>query len=828
MEEGGDGGDAMASGKGLKTGCGLFAQQFKALMLKNLKVSMRNKRAFFLQVASSFGFIFLLFVVDQAAMASRRSDAYYRDVVAANPKLVAAIPACESSAFIRPPCYDFLWSDSSNPDFAAIVEKIMANNPGRPIPSHKVRGFGSSSEVDSWLLSNPMACSGALHLEQSSAGVISYGLQFNSTPSGVLLRGKHENAPFNFQLPLQAAVEREITRFLTGKDIEWNVWFSEYPHPDLGRFSSVGSFGPTFLFASTMFSVVILISKIVYEKELKLRQAMSTMGLFDSVYWLTWLTWEVMLALSSSAFLIISGMIFRLNFFLNNSLLILFLIFFLFQFNMIGFAFLFSTFVTKLETSNSMGFCIFIFGSLTQLVTTMGFPYDPRYPSYIKTLWSFFPPNVFAIGLMYLGEGTATKRDRGLLWKDVSSCPPFHVDCNIVMAEVFVWLFGTFFIWFFLAIYFDNVLPDANGLRKSLYYFVRPSYWAGRSRCKRAERDGTVDPNVAVQLRNLTKVFPGVRSRGHWKKSPPFHALQGVSLDIEKEKVFCLLGHNGAGKTTIINILTGILPLTSGDALVYGMSVTNGMAQIRHSMGVCPQFNILWDALTAIEHLQIFASIKGMQPSRRKTECKRLLLSSDLLESSRGRVSAYSEGMKRRLSVAIALIGDPKIVFLDEPTTGMDPISRRKVWEIIEKLKTDRAIVLTTHSMEEADNLGDSIAIVANGTLRCVGSSIQLKQQFGEGYIVTCSVKSTDNKAAVKDFFKLYMDVVAKEETRSYMSFILPRRDENLLAVFFELLQKKQEELGILDIQLSLSTLEEVFLNILEGTGQSCNSELKD
>ncbi|KAF5203556.1 Abc transporter a family protein, partial [Thalictrum thalictroides] len=308
----------------------------------------------------------------------------------------------------------------------------------------------------------------------------------------------------------------------------------------------------------------------------------------------------------------------------------------------------------------------------------------------------------------------------------------------------------------------------------------------------------------------------------------------GLWINFPKDQLFCLLGPNGAGKTTAINCLTGITPVTAGDALIYGYSVRSSvcMSNIRKIIGVCPQFDILWDALSGKEHLHLFASIKGLPPSSIKSVAENSLAEVKLTEAVNMRSGSYSGGMKRRLSVAIALIGDPKLVILDEPTTGMDPITRRHVWDIIENAKKGRAIVLTTHSMEEADILADRIAIMAKGKLRCIGTSIRLKSRFGTGFIANVSFTgSTPGQTpanvngyavaatgprheAVKQFFKSHLDVVPKEENKAFLTYVIPHEKEGLLTNFFAELQDREREFGISDIQLGLTTLEEVFLNI--------------
>ncbi|KAG2423312.1 hypothetical protein HXX76_015459 [Chlamydomonas incerta] len=359
----------------------------------------------------------------------------------------------------------------------------------------------------------------------------------------------------------------------------------------------------------------------------------------------------------------------------------------------------------------------------------------------------------------------------------------------------------------------------------------------------------------AVEVYGLTKLYEG--SSGccgatvkccsccdccSCEKTDDFWAIKGSWFSIEQGQLFCLLGPNGAGKTTTINCLTGAIPPTGGEALVYEEPISNagGLDRIRAQMGVCPQFDILWNELTGAEHLSIYGHVKGL-PWRKVAEEEAALLDKVKLTYAAGqRAGAYSGGMKRRLSVAIALLGDPRIVYLDEPTTGMDPISRRYVWDIIQEAKPGRAIVLTTHSMEEADILGDRIAIMARGKLRCIGTSLRLKQRFGSGYTLAVSVTAAASGhsaypasqygangepstpavierrvAGVKRFFAERLGLAAPvEESKAYLVYLVDREREPQLNGFLKDLEAQRDTLGITDVQLSLTSLEEVFLNI--------------
>ncbi|KAL3145132.1 hypothetical protein ABBQ38_001736 [Trebouxia sp. C0009 RCD-2024] len=352
-----------------------------------------------------------------------------------------------------------------------------------------------------------------------------------------------------------------------------------------------------------------------------------------------------------------------------------------------------------------------------------------------------------------------------------------------------------------------------------------------------------------------------------WRRRPAvkdYWAIKDSWFAIDNNQLFCLLGPNGAGKTTTINCLTGVIPASGGDALVYGeaLSSTGGMDRIRSMMGVCPQFDVLWNELTSLEHLTIYGNIKvwqqqtaevglctphqptpeagsghsnlqrrgfctqGLPGTLVRQQSKQLLEQVRLTGSSRLRSGSYSGGMKRRLSVACALLGDPHIVFLDEPTTGMDPISRRHVWDIIESAKAGRAIVLTTHSMEEADVLGDRIAIMARGRLRCIGSSTHLKHRFGSGYQLSVSVAASSTAAAadkaalqqrslaVQAFFQDRLGLTPADDTGAYLSYHIPATQASALPEFLQELEAAGPELGVADININLTSLEEVFLTI--------------
>lgn len=228
--------------------------------------------------------------------------------------------------------------------------------------------------------------------------------------------------------------------------------------------------------------------------------------------------------------------------------------------------------------------------------------------------------------------------------------------------------------------------------------------------------DSSQLPPAAIMLHHLRKVYPTRNG------NPPKVAVHDLSLGIERCECFGLLGPNGAGKTTTLRMMEGFLDPSSGFAVIEGYSIGADMDSIYSMMGACPQHDLLWQGLSGREHLLFYGRIKNLSGITLHRAVDDGLRSVNLFSVGDDLVSTYSGGMKRRLSVAIALMGDPLVVYLDEPSTGLDPSSRRLLWDVIKKARLDKAVVLTTHSMEEAEALCDRLGIFVGGRLRCVGN----------------------------------------------------------------------------------------------------------
>ncbi|KAL6049105.1 hypothetical protein STEG23_021649, partial [Scotinomys teguina] len=266
---------------------------------------------------------------------------------------------------------------------------------------------------------------------------------------------------------------------------------------------------------------------------------------------------------------------------------------------------------------------------------------------------------------------------------------------------------------------------------------------------------------------------------------------------------------------SLLAAFLSLYPPTRGEAYIYGDDISQNMTQVRKSLGLCPQQNLLFDHLTVSEHLHFYCRVKGVPQKVCLEETNNMLSAFNLVEKHDAFSKSLSGGMKRKLAVIIALIGGSKVVILDEPTSGMDPASRRTTWDLLQAYKQDRTILLTTHYMDEADVLGDRIAIMVQGTLRCCGSSIFLKRLYGIGYHV---VMVKEPHCDIDEISKLIHDyastAILKTNVGNELSFILPQEYTQKFEALFTALEENQGRLGISSFGISVTTMEDVFLRV--------------
>jgi ABC-2 type transport system ATP-binding protein len=224
---------------------------------------------------------------------------------------------------------------------------------------------------------------------------------------------------------------------------------------------------------------------------------------------------------------------------------------------------------------------------------------------------------------------------------------------------------------------------------------------------------------IAIKINDLTKKFEEANAVDH------------INLSIQKGELFGLLGPNGAGKTTIINVLCGLLKPTSGTVEVAGFSVQKDPESVKEIIGVCPQDTAVYPFLTGRENIELFGKLHSMQRQQLKKKVDELLEKLGLTQDAKKRVGKYSGGMKRRINLVMALVHNPEVAFLDEPTVAMDPQSRHAVWEFIKELKQQgKTIILTTHYMEEAEYLCDRVGIIDHGQIIALDTPKELMKKY--------------------------------------------------------------------------------------------------
>ncbi|KAF8072728.1 Abca17 [Scenedesmus sp. PABB004] len=447
------------------------------------------------------------------------------------------------------------------------------------------------------------------------------------------------------------------------------------------------------------------------------------------------------------------------------------------------------------------------------------------------------------------------------LWLPVTQGSAYSAGTALAMLALDVLLFGA------LAWYGDKVVPSTHGQVLPPWFPLSPSYWRadGGGEARGAVPPGAERPGGGAQD------APGDEPEGPGG-APPAIDVRACAAG----RITALLGHNGAGKTTTIHMLTGappprareeegargparqararppadppprrraaragMLQPSGGSARINGLDIATRMPAIRQSLGICPQPDI-----TVAEHLALYAAIKGADRREAETAALRAAVEVGLADKLGSLAGELSGGQRRKLSVAIAFLGDPAVVFLDEPTSGMDPFSRRATWEVIRRRRGRAAIVLTTHSMEEADCLADDIHILAEGRLVASGSPLELKARYGVGYTLTAVLAhpgaqpggarpgpgaapggGADGGAAALGGAAARLAALVRAHVPAAVllsaaggevALRLPKEAAGAFPALLRELEARAAALGVSSYGLSVTTLEEVFLAVAD------------
>eukprot|EP00735_Rhodelphis_limneticus_P009137 TRINITY_DN2560_c0_g1::TRINITY_DN2560_c0_g1_i1::g.19179::m.19179 TRINITY_DN2560_c0_g1::TRINITY_DN2560_c0_g1_i1::g.19179 ORF type:complete len:1829 (-),score=670.14,sp/Q84M24/AB1A_ARATH/37.15/0.0,ABC2_membrane_3/PF12698.2/1.1e-20,ABC2_membrane_3/PF12698.2/2.6e-40,ABC_tran/PF00005.22/8e-28,ABC_tran/PF00005.22/9.3e-22,AAA_21/PF13304.1/3.6,AAA_21/PF13304.1/0.00028,AAA_21/PF13304.1/1.1e+02,AAA_21/PF13304.1/0.00011,AAA_15/PF13175.1/1,AAA_15/PF13175.1/5.1e+02,AAA_15/PF13175.1/0.52,ABC2_membrane/PF01061 len=633
----------------------------------------------------------------------------------------------------------------------------------------------------------------------------------------------------NFVLAIERGEDPLDLSFLTVK----NSWFPIPKTTEDNFWTRSADFVAIIFVLFLLNSVSKLIRGIVIEKELRIKEGMMMMGLQGSVFYTAFFLTYLFIFTCIAALIAIFGKIMVLM--EHSAMTVVFCIFFLFGLSVIGFCFLISVFFSRAKTAAFLGVLIFFAAFFFYFGVS-----DPEMSNSSKSLASLSPPVAFGLAMSTLA--TLEAGQTGAQWSNLyENFNNYSVGTGLSMMIL------DFFLYAFLGWYFDQVVPSEWGTKRPWYFLLTPSYWAevfpclnissvsGRGSASEREvllggmEESEISQNEHVEgvpnelklqeSRGECVLIRGLKREFDTPRGIKV-AVDNLNLTMYKGQITALLGHNGAGKTTTISMLVGLISPSSGTASVMGKSVLGDMAKIRSIMGVCPQHNILFDELSVREHLQLFASFKGVPPSQVDAEVDKIIQELGLTEKAFTQSMNLSGGQKRKLSVGIALIGGSKVVFLDEPTSGMDPYSRRFTWNVLQNNREGRVIVLTTHFMDEADLLGDRIAIMGEGQLKCCGSSLFLKNRYGVGYNMTC-VKADEQTFRAETLTgrirSFVPDATVLSNVGAEISFQLPLASSGKFEAMLISIEKDSQALGVRSYGLSVTTLEEVFLRVARG-----------
>uniref|UniRef100_A0A3B4E2I9 P-type phospholipid transporter n=1 Tax=Pygocentrus nattereri TaxID=42514 RepID=A0A3B4E2I9_PYGNA len=534
---------------------------------------------------------------------------------------------------------------------------------------------------------------------------------------------------------LQDMLDRGIIRTQTGVQQTLGVYTQQMPYPcyvDDAFVSSIATILPMFLVLAYMYMVCQTIKGLVLEKEMRLKEVLRVVGVRNGPLWFAWFTENMVLLTIPCA--LISVMVKYGKVLKYSDPTVIFVFLMVFCMATVMQCFFISVFFSRANLAAACGGLIYF---LLYLPHVLCYAWRDVITFRAKLATSLLSCVAFGYGC----ENFARYEEQGvgIQWKNIGISSqeddPYSFIVSIIMM-----LIDTLLYWI-LTWYIENVFPGQYGIPKPWYFPFTSSYWCGTpvGSYNEAEpldalegQNGYLEKASAglkpgVSIRNLVKVY----------KTGKKLAVDKLSLDFYQDQITSFLGHNGAGKTTTMSILTGLFAPTSGTAYVNGFDIRTDMDSIRKTLGMCPQHNVLFNDLTVEEHIYFYARLKGCSSEEVKQEIDQMIKDVGLPHKRKELAKNLSGGMQRKLSVAIAFVGGSNVVILDEPTAGVDPYARRGIWELLLKYKKGRTIILSTHHMDEADILGDRIAIISHGRVCCCGSSLFLKKSYGSGYYLT-------------------------------------------------------------------------------------------
>jgi ATP-binding cassette, subfamily A (ABC1), member 12 len=547
--------------------------------------------------------------------------------------------------------------------------------------------------------------------------------------------------------------------------------FPTPPYKDSPLYLAISfSFGLFFILA-WLYSVARFIRGVVAEKEAKISEGLRMSGLP------VWISVASLIALYICIYVIIAAItagLMKATIFVHCDAGLLFALVFLMGCSSAAYSYLVSVFFSSARTASTIGVLLYLGGYLPYYGVNTA-----STGTAAKIGASLLSPTAFGLAILQLCQ----YEQRGV---GVTSLTVYNLQGNWSFFLSLLMMACDFPLYILLASYIRAVLPARfreYGVSRVWYFPCTPSFWSNELCCcffgsssrrnRRAKLPSGAaaivgkgmgggshnippadplffeapDPSLlAMEASGRTLKLQGIRKVFSTPDGDKL-AVDDVNQTFYEGQISVLLGKNGAGKSTLLNILTGLYEATSGSVNVFGVdSSEDNYDSLYSSLGVVPQQDVLWPELTVREHLELFAAIKRVDKSAINSEIRKVLGDVGLTEKEYARTGTLSGGQKRKCCLAMALLGGSRLLVLDEITSGMDPYARRFTWACLQAAKREnRTIILCTHYLDEAEIIGDRIAIMASGSVRCAGSPLFLKQKFGLGYILTAVVEPNED-----------------------------------------------------------------------------------
>ncbi|ORX78160.1 P-loop containing nucleoside triphosphate hydrolase protein [Anaeromyces robustus] len=602
--------------------------------------------------------------------------------------------------------------------------------------------------------------------------------------------------------PIQAAIDEAIIRLKTND----NTFTMNHNIGKLGKAASQyndGSGGNLGYFISNIFliPVIVIVTYIVREKEEGVKDGLLMAGVHPTIFWLSWLIIYIIFTIFVTGFITIFFYITKT--FANTHPLIMFLSIFFYGISCCSLAFIFSSFFKSNKIATSAVTVIIVLISCCNMIT----------PYVSILLRKILSPLICPLAI---GSFIYEINDMENNFNNVT----FN---NLFSSNV--------------AILLDNLFSNEGSQYLSI--FKKRNISIQNENDSNYEKDIQEDFNAkngekcVVEVKHIHKIFQkknktdkekddsnnhdnNSNNNNNVQNKNSFLAVNDVSFKVYQNEIFAILGHNGAGKTTLISIMVGLLRASQGEVLYDGRNIEKNLNSIRREFGVCAQYNTIYNELTVKEHINFYAKLKEI-----KVDMDEILTEIDLIHQKKMKAADLSGGQKRKLCIGMAIIGNPKYVFLDEPTTGLDPLSRRKIWDLLLKKKEGRVIFLTTHYMDEADILADRKLILSKGKIRCLGTSLFLKNHFNMNYDLDVETTDKDKVQTIIQKYlpeSVYCKDINKYDNERQID-IGENENEN---------GNGNENCFIKKYVLNIPTLEELFIRLEDDTIDQSTTKVKD